>query len=347
VLEIIIILICLLLNALLAGSETALIALNKASLRAQAKEGVERAKLLLQLRENPERTLSVIQVGITFVGAFAAAVGGAGAEEAIAPWIHQRFGLGEPISEFLAVFSVVIPLTYASVTLGELVPKTLALRRPMFVASKAAPWLLLVSRMIDPVVTLLESSTRRIIEFFPKKHTQAEEASEFSFAIESMSPVNRQYIMNMVKIESTTVREIYIKWSEVIFVDATDSIEKVENTIISSGHTRLPVVKGGKVIGILNSKEFLAFRKTGRSDWANLYRPSLSVQEITPILTALRSLQEKRAHMAIVYSGAMVAGIVTMEAIFEEIIGDIYDEDDDGAIKKILSQQKFIPPSSV
>jgi putative hemolysin len=99
----------------------------------------------------------------------------------------------------------------------------------------------------------------------------------------------------------------------------------------------LPILKEGRVVGILNSKEFLAFRKTGKSHWISLCRQTISLQETAPLLTALRLLQEKRAHMAIVYRGSLKTGIVTMESIFEEIIGDIYDEDDDGAISKILS----------
>lgn len=335
--------ICLAINAILSGSETAFIALNKQALRALVRKGNEKAKLMLHLRENPERTLSIIQIGITFVGAFAAAIGGAVAEETISSWLNQNLGTGETLSEIFSIFLVVIPLTYASVVLGELVPKTLALRRPMYAASLTAPWLNLASRLLSPLVSIFEWSTKKIIGFFPKKHVDSTEQEMMTSTLEDMvSPLNKQYILNMVKIERTAVKEIFIEWKNVIYVDVMDSIDDIEKTMITSGHTRLPILKNGIVIGILHSKEFLAFQKTGNSDWTSLCRQTVSVQESTLILAALRQLQEKRAHMAIVYNGVEKTGIVTMEAIFEEIVGDIYDEDDDGAIANILRTTRYM-----
>jgi putative hemolysin len=338
-LEITVIIICLIINAFLAGSETSFIALNRQTLRSLIKNGDEKAKLLLRLRETPERTLSVIQIGITFVGAFAAAIGGAGAEESISPWMIETFGIGDSLAEILSILLVVIPLTYASVVFGELVPKTLALRRPIFVARLTAPWLNFIGRCMGPIISIFEVSIKKILDFFPKSHTASEEKDAPS--IEDMvSLQNKQYIMNMVKIEGTLIKEIFLEWKEVAFIEESNSLADVESVLLASGHTRLPIVKNGKVIGILNSKEFFAFVKTGKSEWLTLCRPAVSVQETTTILTALRLLQQEKAHMAIVYKGADKTGIVTMEAIFEEIIGDIYDEDDDGAIQKILSMKK-------
>ena len=111
--------------------------------------------------------------------------------------------------------------------------------------------------------------------------------------------------------------------------------------IISSAHTRLPVVKNNEVIGLLNAKEFLAFQKTGQTNWQSLLRPACNIDLNIPILSVLRLMQEKRIHMAIVYNGRNKVGIVTMEAIFEEIVGDIYDEDDDGVLSRILSSASF------
>jgi putative hemolysin len=336
-LEFFLILICLCINAVLAGSETAFIALNKQTLKILTKKGDKKAKLLLQLRENPERTLSIVQIGITFVGAFAAALGGAGAEESIAPYLVDNFYLSESFAEILSIFLIVIPLTYASVVLGELVPKTLALRRSMTIASFTAPWIHLISRLIHPIVTSFEWSTKKIISLFPKEHTSSEESENESITLEEVvTPLNKQYIMNMVKIETTRVEEIYVDWAQVTYVNDDDTMQDVEKIIVSSGHTRLPIVRGEQVIGILNSKEFLAFQKTGKENWLSLLRPTLFIHEKTHILTALRYLQKKRTHMGIIYNNQQKIGIVTMEAIFEEIIGDIYDEDDDGAIAKIL-----------
>lgn len=341
--EVFIIIICLILNALLAGSETAFIAVNKPTLRKLGRQGDIKAQQLLLLRENPERTLSTIQVGITFVGAFAAAIGGAGAEELISPRIIETFGLNEFIAELISLMIVVIPLTYVSVVVGELVPKSLALRRPLFIAYLAAPWLQKISVLISPVVSLFEWSTKRILSSFPQKHVMAEEMPHEGSGVELnvLSAPNRQYVFNLLKIEKTSINEIYVDWSDVVYADAHQTHDQIEHIIISSGHTRLPVVRDNDVVGILNAKEFLAFQKTGQSNWHSLLRPAYNIDVKMPILSALRLMQEKRLHMAIVYDGANKAGIVTMEAIFEEIIGDIYDEEDDGTLSRILSTASF------
>lgn len=341
--EFVLILFCLVINALLAGSETAFIAVSKPAIRELVKTGNTKAQQLLELRENPERTLSIIQVGITFVGAFAAAIGGAGAEEIISPWVISTFGFNESIAEVVSLTLIVVPLTYISVIFGELVPKTLALRRPMFIATNAAGSLKKISRFISPIITLLEVSTKAVLNLFPQKHVSSEELSQenSSIELEVLSAPSRQYVLNIMMIQKTTVKEILVPWSEVVSIQSDQTQELVEHTIISSGHTRLPVVRGDEVIGILNAKEFMAFQKTDQTDWHSILRPVYVLDLHTPILSALRLMQEKRIHMAVVYNNRNKVGIVTMEAIFEEIVGDIYDEEDDGTLTRILSSASF------
>lgn len=336
--EIFIIITCLIINALLACSETAFIAVNKSTLRELVKKGNPVAKQLLILRENPERTLSVIQVGITFVGAFAAAIGGAGAEQMISPWIIKKFHLNEFIAEIFSLVLVVLPLTYISVVIGELVPKTLALRRPLFIAFNAAPWLQKISSLISPIVTLFEWSTKKILNSFPKTHVSPENTPEedSEFELNILSAPNKQYVFNIFKIEKTMVKEIQLHWPEVTYLKAEQTLEKVERIIITSGHTRLPIMKNNQVIGILNAKEFLAFQKTNQKNWKTLLRPAYNIDAKMPILSALRLMQERRIHLAIVYENRHKTGIITLEAIFEEIVGDIYDDEDDGTLNHIL-----------
>jgi len=337
--EILIIVLCLLINAIIVCLETAFIATNRSSLRELVRQGDENAKLLLSLRENPERTLSVLQLGMTFFAFFAAAIGGAGAEESLSPWIRSYLGLGEGFATILSLYIVVVPLIYINVVIGELVPKVLALRNPLYFASLSAPWLIWVSRFINPFAVLFEWSTKNIIAFFhyiglTKKIPVHEESST---GFDHLSAPNKEYIVNIVGIEKTTVNEILLDWAEVVTVEEDQTLEQVEHTIITSGHTRLPVTKNDDVIGIIHAKEFLAFQQTGKRNWLSLLRPALKIQENAPLLSALRAMQEKHTHMAIVYSGSDKKGIVTMEDIFEEVVGDIYDEDDDGTIRKILS----------
>lgn len=341
--EVIIILTCLLINAFLSASETAFIALSKPALRELVRQGNEKAKLLLHLRETPERTLSITQIGITFLGAFAAAVGGAGAEETIAPYLQHHFGMQEHLSEISAVLLVVAFLTYINVVIGELVPKTLALRRPMFIASKSAPWLHRIGSLIGPIVTFFEWSTKKILNSFPKKHviSESQGMDEAIVGFDALTESSKQYVLNLVKIENTTVNEILVPWSEVVYLFETQTLTEAEHIFVTSGHTRLPVVRDNEVIGMINAKEFLAFLQTKQQNWLSLLRPAVKTPDTTPLLTALRIMQDHRSHMAIVYDRSEKAGIVTMEAIFEEIVGDIFDEDDDGSVSKILSSIHF------
>lgn len=336
--EMLIIAICLLINALLVCLETAFIATTRSSLRELVKQGDEKAKTLLILRENPERTLSTLQLGITFFASFAAAIGGAGAEETISPWVISHFAIKESFATILSLYIVVVPLIYMNVVIGELVPKMVALRNPLYFALASAPWLHGVSAFINPFVIAFEWSTKKIVNFFQKMQwIKGVPAEESSIGLEDLSPPSKEYVLNIIKLEKTTVKEILLEWPKVVAVAENQTLEQVEDMIISSGHTRLPVVTNHEVKGLINAKEFLAFQKTRQTAWQSLIRPIFKIQENMPLLSAFRAMQARRAHMAIVYKGPRLTGIVTMEAIFEEIVGDIYDEDDDGTIAKILS----------
>ena len=157
-----------------------------------------------------------------------------------------------------------------------------------------------------------------------------------------LSTQHRQYVMNLVDLERKRINEIYLPWDKVTAVDVRSVAGEVEGTVIASGHTRLPVLKEGQVTGILNTKEFAALRASGREDWGSLIRPVVELQADTPLLTGLRRLQERRVHMGVVYSGKERLGIVTLEDILEEVVGEIYDEDDDGAIRRLLSSGPIV-----
>lgn len=337
-----IIILCLLVNALLAGAEMAFVAVSKPTLREAVRQGHKRAELLLRLRENPERTLSVIQIGITMVGALAGAVGGAGAEEALSPAIERWLGVTENTADTIAIGLVVLPLTYCTVVVGELVPKTLALKRALTFALTVAPWLSLFDRLLGPLVTVLEWSTKQLLKLFSlwrRRHgeTDVKEPSEETVELGLLSQQHRQYVLNLVDLERKRVQDIYLPWERVIAVDAAQSAEEVQTIVVTSGHTRLPVLDGQRVAGVLNTKEFIAFRAAGGEGWTSLIRPAVDMQAKTPLLSGLKLLQDRRSHLGIVYAGQTRLGIVTLEDILEEVVGDIYDEDDEGTLRRILS----------
>ena len=336
--EIVVVFICLLLNALFAAYEMAFVSVPRSELRGLARAGNKEAKSLLSLRENPERTLSVIQVGITLVGAVAAAVGGSGAGEFIEPYFVKKFDLSEGVAEGLSVALVVIPITYLSVVVGELVPKTLALRNPAKIVLSGAMALFLADRILSPIISLLEWSTKKILKIFFRKSKVTVPSDQAPIEIDLFSPVHQKFMLNMADIERKRIREILLPWSQVVSVTKTSQMDEVTQLVLSSGHTRLPVKENGYVSGILHTKEFIVLKESGDSNWQNLIRPVLLVHPTDSALGVMRLLQDKKNHMAVVVSqtGERL-GIVTLEDILEEVVGEIFDEDDDGRVRKVYS----------
>ena len=335
--ELLVILGCLLVNAILAGAEMAFVTVGKPRLREMAKSGNHEAVRILALRENPERTLSVLQVGITLVGALGAAVGGAGAEEFLEPLLRNHLGLNEATAEFIAIATVVVPITYLNVVIGELVPKTLALRDPTRIVLKTARWLVFFDRILAPVVTALEWSTKKLLQIFFRRAKSETPVATETVELDQLSQQARQYVLNIVGVEKKKVKDILLPWEQTVIVDIHLSSNDVESIVLASGHTRLPVLENGQTIGILNTKEFIALRKTNGTPWRSIVRPVVAVQEGDSLLKAFRQMQERRSHLSIVLRGTSRVGIVTMEDILEEVMGEIYDEDDDGALRRILS----------
>ncbi|XGC79481.1 hemolysin family protein [Bdellovibrio bacteriovorus] len=338
--ELIVVVICLFVNMLLSGAEMAFVTVNRQQLKAQVKH--RSARMLLKLKEHPERTLSVIQIGITFVGAIAAAVGGAGAEEALSPYIIERFAVSENTAEAISIVMVVVPISYFSVVIGELVPKTMALRNPLGIAMMSANLLYYGEILLSPFVTILEKSTNIFVRIFSLgSKFKRNETPEIN--VEDLPPQTKEYVVNLVSADKKVARDIMLPWNEVIFVRKTDSVGDVETIILNSRHTRLPVLDENEVIGLINTKEFLAMLRHGNTDWNALIRPILKFKGFEPLFKILLKMQENKSHMAVIYERLDVVGLVSMESIFEEIIGDVFDEDDDGLMKKILASKSRRP----
>lgn len=345
--EFIIVLICIALNGLFAAVEMAFVSVNRVELRKLADKGYSAASIILRLRLSPERTLSVLQIGITLVGAISAAVGGAGAEESLSPIFEKRWGLSEDLSEALSIFVVVIPLTVANVVVGELVPKSLALKNSKQIALLAARGLYLMDKILAPAVNILEGMTHaivKVVERKDKKTLPGITSEETSISIDSLSSTHRQFVLNLVNIEAKNAEDMMVEWNDTMKVEITQPVNEVLNAVVSSGHTRLPVISDQKVIGLLHTKEFITYIGSGDSNWPSIVRPILRVQERDDALKALKLMQEQRSHLSLVCQGEDVVGIITMEDIIEEIIGEISDEDDDGLMKRLLASRSRRPP---
>lgn len=307
----------------------AFVTVSKPHLRKLYSEGDKLAGHVLKLQTNPERVLSILQIGITLVGAISAAVSGAGAEESLSPHYQKILHLSEDASETLAIITVVIPLTYFSVVIGELVPKTLALRFPMRFAKFGSLFLAILDTVFSPLVYLLEISTKLIISPFLRKmggELTVEHSS--SIDIDDLSDSHKQYVFNLIAVDKRKVKDILLPWSSVSYIEKTAHQTEIMDLIRRARHTRIPVVDNGVPIGLLHAKEFISEIEISKMDWNKLIRPILYFNSEEPILGALKTLQQQKSHMAIVKYKSKILGIVTLEDIFEEVVGDIYDEDD-------------------
>lgn len=338
--ELLIVAACLSLNALLAAAEMAFVTVGRAPIRILAQRGSKPAKTLLELKNKPERILSVIQIGITFVGALAAAVSGVGAEESLSPGIERSLGVSEGVSEFIAIALVTIPLTYFNVVLGELVPKTISLKRPTQIALLAAPWLKVFDRALSPLITLLEMSTKIILRLLKSRPEPSVTDSDAVVDLGQLKTQTQQYVLNMINAEKKRASDVMIPWSDVNFVNKSDTRDAVEEVVLRSGHTRLPVVEGETVVGLLHTKEFMNLAKNPDIAWQDHLRPVLRFRDHEPILNILLRMQDSRSHLAIVYDRKDFIGVIALEDIVEEFVGDLYDEDDDGRISRLMAKTR-------
>lgn len=324
-LQILIILFCLALNGLIAATEFAFIAISKPRLRKLAHEGHEPAARVLKLRENPEKILSILQLGITFIGVIAAAVGGSQIGGWISNWL-KGIGYSQGFSETMSILLFVLPYTYVNVVFSELLPKSLALRNPKWIIFHVDRWLILLSKILAPIIFLLEKSTKLGINFlfsWVKK-----EEGDHSTIVE-VGRLIHPYALNLAKFEKTAVTAAMIPWEEADKITSNASLDEVKQTVLRTGHTRVPIVdQEGRPMGILFSKKFLGFYETKQSDWQSLITPILHLQVDDSLINGLKAMQSNRSHMSLVAQGEAPIGIVTIEDILEEVVGEIYDEDD-------------------
>ena len=346
-LQILIVTICLFFNAILSCIEMAFVTVSKPLLKKMSQQGSAAAVRILALKKNPERVLSVLQIGITLVGAISAAVGGAGAEEYISPRLIERFQMAENSAVYLAIVMVVIPLTYVSVVIGELVPKSLALRYPLQISLWGGYLLLFLNRFFAPFVFVLEVSTRFLTQFVFsnfKSENLVELTNELD--IDNLTDSHKQYVLNLIGIDKRVVKDVMVDWDQVSKINFTDHYHDVLEMIRTSRHTRFPVMKDDVVVGLLHAKEFVSELEIAKLDWTTLIHEVVFLHLNETLVSALKKLQAKHSHLAVIKSsgGPAVHGIVTIEDIIEEVVGDIYDEDDNpNTLLAINSKMRTMP----
>lgn len=338
-LDLFIVALCLILNAFFSAYEMAFVTVSKDELEELQETKKLVSSLLARFKKKPERTLSIIQIGITLVGAIAAAVGGTGAVENLEPYLINKFGLSSSTAEGLSVAIVIIPLTYFSVVFGELLPKTVALKHPVKVLILGTSILKFIDTVLSPVVTFLEVSTNFLLRGLGVS-TTIEEEDNFSNMIDigTLPDYHQKFVENLISLKNHRVEKSMIPWERVVHLNFSDSDEDVRTKMASSPHSRFPVIDGDVLVGVLNLKEMP--RRDSHVPWEGVLRAPLKVNAQDKVLDAFLKMQDKQIQLAVVVTGEdHIIGIITIEDILEEIVGDIYEKLDITRTAKMLSNR--------
>ena len=332
-LEILIVLALVLLNGYFAMSELAVVSARPARLEALARKGSRGARLALALARDPGRMLSTVQIGITLVGIITGAFGGATLAEPLDNALARLPGLA-PVSAEIAYTLVVLAITYLSLIVGELVPKHLALRAPVRIASLVAPVIDLLSRISTPAVWLLEKSSLFVLRLLGSevqpRETVTEEEVRALIAEGTRTGVfhkqEQEMISRVLRLADRPVRAIMTPRVELVWLDVEDDPAEIARVIKESGHSRFVIGKGGldDVLGVVHVRSLLDACLAGRPlDVRAAVRPALVVHDNMPVLRALEALRQARASMALVIDEyGEVEGVVTVEDVLEGVVGD-------------------------
>ena len=336
------IIILIIINAFFSASEMAIVSVNKAKIALLAnEEDNKKAQGLLKLLEEPSKFLATIQVGITLAGFLASASAATSLSRPLAKFLED---LKVPASTQLALLIVTIILSYLTLVLGELFPKRLALQNSESIAMLAAKPIALVSKVTLPFVKVLTFSTNILMKIFGIDTNNIEEKvskEEIRMMIDVgeengvLNQTEKEMIDGIFEFDDTLAREVMTPRIDVFAIDVNTPIDKIVEDISSEQYSRVPVYEYDidNVIGILYMKDLFPRVIKGDLDEKTLrsiLRPAYFVPETKNIDTLFRELQLNNSHIAILideYGG--FSGIVTIEDLIEEIVGNIFDEYDE------------------
>jgi putative hemolysin len=327
-------------NGILAGSEIAIVSLRKTRLQELVDQGKSSAKAVQYLRSNPERFLATVQIGITVVGAAAAAFGGSRFAEDLAPVLAQADFLA-PYAEELAFGTAVAVISYLSLVLGELVPKSLALRSSERYALAIGGPLVALAALARPLVWLLTASSNVILRLFGDR-TNFMEARVSADELQQMvaeaaragtvHPHAGEIASRALDFSTLIVSDVMVPRNQVIALPANASTDELQRVLLEENHTRMPVYQGSidNIVGYISIKDVPALA------WEHqlivlhdLIRPPFFVPEVKPAVDLLQEMRRQRLPFAIVVEEqGGLAGIVTIEDLIEELVGEIFSEHD-------------------
>ncbi|MDQ4038967.1 MAG: hemolysin family protein [Actinomycetota bacterium] len=332
------ILIFVLVGGAFAGAEIAIVSLRESQVRSIAERG-RRGRRLARLVAEPNRYLAALQVGVTLAGFLSAAFGATALSGPFSEWL-VGLGMAEGLATALALVVVTIAISYVSLVLGELVPKRLALQRAERVALIAASPVDRVATIFRPLIWLLSRSTDVVVRLFggdPKasgESISSEELRDLVAAHEALGNHERRLINDVFNARDRQISEVMVPRTEVEFIESTMTVSRAAKLVANTSRSRYPVIgrDTDDVIGFVHVRDLLrSTQKGGRATTVgDISRDIVHMPGSKKVLIALSEMRRGHHHLAIVadeYGGT--DGIVTLEDLIEEVIGDIRDEYDE------------------
>ena len=335
--------ILILVNAFFAATEIAVLSLNATQLEKKAEKGEKTAKRLLKLTQEPSVFLSTIQIGITLAGFLGSAFAADNFSGYLVDWIYNDIGftaLSLTTLDTLAVIVITLILSYFTLIFGELVPKRIAMQKPYEVSKLSCGVVLAVAKVVKPVVKFLSMSTNAILRILHLK-TEAEEDTiteeEILMMIELgekrgvLDEDESEWLQNIFDFDDTCIREIMTHSVDVVSIALDASDDEIINIIKKTGISRYPVYDHDdeNIIGILHVRDYLLNLQTKEKSFKDILTPAYFIPDSMTADDLFEDMQTKNIHFAIAIDefGEM-SGIITLEDLVEEIVGNIYDEHD-------------------
>ena len=349
-----------LVNAFFAGAEMAVVSVNKNRIKVLADEGSKRAALLQTLFEDSTKFLSTIQVAITLAGFFSSASAATGISQVLGEWIAQ-FGI--PYSNTIAVVVVTIILSYFTLVFGELVPKRIALQKAEAFSLFVVQPIYIISKILSPFIKLLSLSTNGFLHLIGMKTENLEEAvseEEIKKMLETGSEngvfneIEKEMINSIFSFDDKTAKDVMVPRREVFAIDIEEPLEKILDEILETRHSRIPVYEEqiDNIIGILQVKDVMieARKKSFEEvDIRALLKEAFFVPDGKSTDELFREMQKTKNRMAVLideYGG--VSGILTVEDLVEEVMGEITDEHEEEVVElQKIGEKEYLLDGSI
>ena len=343
-------LILILINAFFAATEIAVISLNEKKVKARAEDGDKKAGKMLKMIEDPTQFLSTIQVGITLAGFLGSAFAADNFAERLTGFIVKTFNMSASQVDLIETVSVVVItliLSYFTLVLGELVPKRVAQQHKEKLAEIVCGLISGLSAILKPIIWFLTVSTNGVLRLFGvDPHAKEEPVSEEDIMLMldagadegSLDENDITYIKNVFKLDRLTAEDVMIPRKTVISVYANADDASILSVIEDEGYSRIPVLDpdNDRIIGILHSRDYLLGRSKPGFTLQSALLPAVYVPESVHLDSLFKEMQKAHNHMVVVVNEyGETCGIVTIEDILEEIVGEIWDERDE-AIEDII-----------